>query len=109
MKLSLCRAILGLISAWCHSDRVRISPREGELLRLRPGSVVQINGTVAEVRSQSFVQKGQTTRVRYDCQTESGPAQLEVQCHAVDNRVVIVWSTDGRKELLFQHQIEMFG
>jgi hypothetical protein len=105
----LCRAGLGLIAAWWRTDRVRISPREGELLRLRPDCLLMIAGQTVEVRRRLEVQNLCTQGVRYECRTDEGPAQLDVRLSENANRLEIYWSIAGRIETLCEHQIEVFG
>jgi hypothetical protein len=105
----LSRVCVGLLAAWWRTDRVRISPREGELLRLRPGCVFTVHGVPAEVRARIVVPEFDRPRVSYECQTELGPASLEVDGPDGEGRSAIVWSRPGRREVLFEHQIEVFG
>ena len=106
--LLLLRALGSLIAGWWRSDRVLISPREGELLRMQPGSLFTVNGMVAEVRSKTVFQGCHATRVEYACQTDLGPALLEVQCPDDERRFQVVWSGVGGNRALLEHQIEVF-
>ena len=106
---SVCRACLGLVAAWWRADRVRISPREGELLRLRSGCVLIIAGKPVEVLCRQEVQTACAQGVRYEFHTDEGKAQLEVRLSENANRLEIGWSISGRIETLEEHQIEVFG
>jgi hypothetical protein len=106
--LLLWRAASGLVAGWWRSDRIRISPREGELLRLQRGSVVTVNGIVAEVRSRTVVNLRQSSAIHYGCQTEHGPARLEVRWDEGAERCEIIWTTPGENEALLEHQVEVF-
>lgn len=106
---SVCRACLGLVAAWWRTDRVRISPREGELLRLRPECVLSIAGKPVEVLRRHEVQTLSAQGVAYECRTDEGPARLEVRLTENGNQIEIRWSVSGRNEALDEHQIEVFG
>jgi hypothetical protein len=105
----MCRVCLDLIADWWRADRVRISPREGELLRLQPVCLVMIGGRPVEVLGRQEVQNDQATSVRYECRTEEGPAHLDVRFSENSSRLEIGWSKSGRIEALLEHQIEIFG
>jgi hypothetical protein len=109
MGRSLCRACLDLIADWWRADRVRISPREGELLRLQPICLAMIEGRLVEVLGRQEVQSDQAHSVRYECRTEEGPAHLEVRFSENTGRLEIGWSISDRSEALSEHQIEIFG
>jgi hypothetical protein len=109
MGRSMCRACLDLIAGWWRADRVRISPREGELLRLQPVCLVTIAGRPVEVLRRQEVVTLQTRGVRYECRTEAGPAHLDIRLRESASRLEICWSVFGRIEALPEHQIEIFG
>src|SRR5258708_6977634 len=109
MRRPLYCAWLDLVARWWRIDRLRVSPREGELLRLQPGCVLTVNGIPAEVRGRIVLHERDGPRVVYECQTEQGPARLEVSCPGDEHRLNVFWSGTGRKEALFEHQIEVFG
>ena len=109
MGRSVCRACLDLLAAWWRADRVRISPREGALLRLQPVCLVMIAGRPVEVLGRQEVQTTGAHGVRYECRTEEGPAHLDVRFCENAGRLEIGWSVFGRIEALLEHQIEIFG
>ena len=109
MGRSMCRVWLGLIADWWCADRVRISPREGELLRLQSVCLVTIAGRPVEVLARQEVQSDRSHGVRYECRTEDGRAHLHVRFSENASRLEIGWSTAGRIEALLEHQIEIFG
>src|SRR5260221_14778876 len=98
MRRPLYRVCLNLVARWWRTDRVRISPREGELLRLQPGCVLTVNGVPAEVRVRMVVHERDTRRGSYQCQTELGPAILEVHCADGGGAFDIVLAGGGRKK-----------
>jgi len=107
--MTLLHSLRRLIAAWWRCDRVRISPREGELLRLRPGSILKLRGHVAEIHSKSIQKTPLATVVGYDCQTGTFPGRLDVHLGDAETRLEIVWLAGGRKEQLQPHEIEVFG
>lgn len=109
MLRSLCRAGLGLVVAWWRADRVRISPREGALLQLRPASLLIIGGRPVNVLCRQEVPNVGAPGIRYECRTEDGPACLDVRFYDNAGRLEICWTVSGRTEALREGQIEIFG
>lgn len=105
----LCRACLGLVAAWWRTDRIRISPREGELLRLIPGSVFSVFGVAAQVRTRCVIQADEGDIVQYECETDSGLARLDVWLDHSPGDPRIQWSISGRSNTLHAQQIEVFA
>ncbi len=105
----LWRAYLELLGAWWRIDRIRVSPRDGELLRLEPGSLLTVKGVPAEVRQKQSVDGPGGSRIRYECHAESGSARLEVRFVDEGSPLEIIWSASGKREALFAHQIEVLG
>lgn len=106
---SLCRAVLDLTVAWWRIDRVRVSPHEGELLRLPAASLVMISGRPVEVLRRQEGPAGGIRGVAYECRTEAGPACLDVRLHENSGQLEIRWTESGRTATLWEHQIEVFG
>jgi len=106
---SVWRSLRGMIAAWWRVDRVRVSPREGELLRLRPKSLVTVDGVPAEVLRRKEMCGTLTQGVLYECQTADGMALLDIRISKAAGRLEISWSLSGRGEVLLEHQIEVFG
>ena len=46
---TLFAELLALVRSWWSVDRIRASPRAGRLLRLRPRSLISVQGRPAEV------------------------------------------------------------
>jgi len=101
----LYRAVLDLLSTWWRVDRIRVSPREGELLRLEPGQLIAVKGACVEICTKRNTESG----VAYECQTDNGPARLEVQCSDNASSYNMFWSTGGLSQALEAHEIEVFG
>ena len=100
------QACLGLVAGWWRTDQVRISPREGELLRMQPGCLFTVRGVPAQVRTRHIAQ---TAGVQYDCETENGSAILEVCLSHSAVELDIRWMVFGWTEVLPAHHIEIFG
>jgi hypothetical protein len=103
------RAIAGLIAAWWRVDRVRVSPREGKLLWLRPHCLLTVDGVPAEVLRREEFHASIAQGVLYECQTAEGLARLHVRIGDHAGQLAISWSTSGPSEMLSEHQIEVFG
>jgi hypothetical protein len=69
------RSILRLLQWWWIADRIRISPREGRLLRLNPGSFLLIAGEPARILERNAEQGC----VRYVCSTATGVCNVIVR------------------------------
>src|SRR5262249_44184930 len=106
---SVWRSLRGLIAAWWRVDRVRVSPREGELLRLRPESLMLVEGEPVQVLRREVAGDASAQGVRYECQAADGVAHLDVRFSEESGRFEISWSMCGRQEMLSKHQIEVFG
>ncbi len=52
MPNSIFQSLRHFFESWWLSDRIRASPSEGRLLRIRPGAILVINGVQAEVVSR---------------------------------------------------------
>jgi len=79
MRWPLWRALLRLLHCWWHKDRVRVSPREGRLLRLQPACLVRINDLLFEVVSRHVQPSSEGPTVIYDCSGSEGDGRLVVR------------------------------
>ena len=72
----LLRDVLRLVRSWWRSDRIRIGPAEGRLLRLQPGALVSIRGQLVKLvqRREWFEEGG--ARVEYLCEGEDGEVAI---------------------------------
>ena len=64
---------------WWICDRIRVSPREGQLLRIQVGDLLTIRGSDFEVIEQSIVLSGADQLLQLTCRTESGFAMLVIE------------------------------
>jgi hypothetical protein len=109
------RALRGLIRAWWTIDRVRVFPREGRLLGLQPPCVIFVRGQPVEIVGRHTLAPREPSEqlgnpgVCYVCQCETGPALLSVWPGSGNRFPQAVWQTDGKEQLLEEHQIEIYG
>src|SRR5204863_3725547 len=68
-----------LFSWWARGDRIRVSPRDGRLLRLTRGCYVRVAGKPAKVMSRQIARCAEGLFVAYDCESAAGPFQLTVR------------------------------
>lgn len=87
----MLRNIWRLLYWWGTSDRIRISPREGRLLRLSPGSHVLISGEPARILER----RTDHGCIRYLCDTAAGECELVVGT----NGVIVLFTKDGQRSL----------
>jgi hypothetical protein len=103
-----------LIRAWWDVDRVRISPREGQLLRLQSGSVIRICGEPFEVveRLEDGVSEESAgereSSVYYLCRGGCVSGRLQVRL-AGSGELRAVWTVGMRVCALDVDQVEVFG
>lgn len=67
-----------LIRSWWDVDRIRISPTEGKLLRLRIGSVIVVNRRSFEVVGHRADQLGSEVTITCDCRGVDGDSRLVI-------------------------------
>ena len=68
----IIRSLRGMLCAWWGADRVRVPPSEGRLLRLGPGSLIEIDGQMAEVRRRVVGRTAEGPYVLYRCESKRG-------------------------------------
>ena len=100
-----------LLRRWALSDRVRASPREGKLLRLRVGACVRVGETLARVTRRVTECSGSGgSELTYTCSSAAGDLHLCVSLPASDTPLVRVRiREDGRTRDVSVHDIETFG
>jgi hypothetical protein len=90
-----------LLSAWWRVDRIRASPREGQWLRLTPGSVVCIRGESAIVVGRLTGASSAGPLVDYQCQLATGAGRLRVSASPDGIATDVQWiDAGGRCEML---------
>lgn len=98
-----------LIRAWWHADRVRVSPREGRLLRLQPPCIVRIGREYAQVSRRCNGQTDAGPYVRYDCTVDNRHASLLVELNPDLKDQAVFWTVDGETERYAADDIEVFA
>jgi hypothetical protein len=96
-----------LTRSWWNVDRIRVSPREGRLLRLQPPCYLLIDGRPAEVLARTLAQGDSGWTVSYECRTADGDGNLTVRMIG-DSTSDVVWTTDGVERLIASDEIEVF-
>lgn len=102
------RALRGLIRTWWTVDRVRISPHDGALLRLKTPSLLYVNGEFVEILDRR-VETGTIAITRYRCRCGGSDATLSVTAVAGSRFPEAIWSCGGRQMRLDEHQVEIYG
>lgn len=98
-----------LLRSWWQVDRVRVSPREGRLLRLSPPCIVRIMGRYAQVHHRRMGETHTGPYVCYECTVDDEPAQLWVMPSGEQYVQVIHWNHAGKRVHLHAEEIEVFG
>ncbi len=97
---SLSRTLLGCLRAWWRVDRIRASPRDGQLLRLHPPCVIAIGDQRFEIANRVVGQDADGPFVVYDCRDSGGSAKLLVRLVTKSSRTLIRWiGPDGERSL----------
>lgn len=65
-----------LLKLWAPGDRIRVSPREGKLLRLRAGACLRIGGKPFKVLRR--VECAADSSVTYTCRGVDGDCEITV-------------------------------
>ncbi len=108
--------LVRLIRDWWRIDRVRISPREGRLLRLQPGDLLQLEGmTVTVIARQVYPRRVYPRRVdpdasgvRYRCEGAGFGGELWVGLDAGRQADEVVWSRQGCQQRLPAVEVEVY-
>ena len=96
MIAHVCRDLGRLVSKWWMNDRIRVSPREGQLLRIEPGDVVLIGEVQMEVVTCSIFEKAAGSTLCLSCRTQTGSAELQFDIATPGKASSILWkNTDG--------------
>jgi hypothetical protein len=86
-----------LLRSWWRVDRIRASPREGQWLRLTPGSVVSIRGQSAIIVGRMTSASPAGPWVEYQCQLTVGGGRLRVAMRPDCVLADVQWiDADGR-------------
>lgn len=102
----LIKRCIGLIRDWWQIDRVRISPREGCLLRLQVGDVLQLAGLTVTVTARHI--PADAAGVRYQCTGEDGWGELWVMLNADRQADEVAWIWGGRVQRLASTSVDVY-
>jgi hypothetical protein len=100
-----------LVKSWWRDDRIRVSPREGRLLRLQPPCKLLIHGNPVQVLARIRRPQGSddVASVVYSCWTPSGPGELLVEPREFSNAVRVTWRHRGCVEDVLEAEIEIYS
>ena len=104
--LALLVALGDLARAWWSMDRIRVSPREGQLLRLGPGSVIIAGTDRWVVRGREVDPTSAGRLVRYRCGGDDSDVTLSAIGVEHGNGVLLTRS-DGR--VFLAGEVEVFA
>jgi len=106
--LMLVRQLWRLLHSWWRNDRIRVSPAEGQLLRLVPPCYLIINGQPVEIVGRTGQDSGRDQVVSYACRCGAGDGLLSVQRAIANREPVIIWQHQGAVARLLAAQIEVY-
>lgn len=97
-----------LLWTWWAVDRIRVSPTEGELLRLPINTLLQLEGTWWTVQTRWVCDSAHGSSVRYQCGTDDKIATLDVQPPPPAGSGRIRWTTGKVSRELHPSEIEVY-
>lgn len=103
----LVRDLCRLFSAWWRVDRVRVSLREGRLLRLEPPCLLLICGRLVQVRERRVDSSG--VGVIYRCEAHAGSGTLWARPVPATLHPLLYWYEGDSLDELSSEQIEVLG
>jgi hypothetical protein len=95
-----------LLCSWWRADRIRVSPRAGELLRLEPPCCLHVSGQYAQILDRGTRVGGST--VIYRCGTRGEPGTLIVKFDSSTSMVAVEWRQGGQVTQLAAADVEVF-
>lgn len=105
----LLKEFIRTVVSWWRIDRIRTSPRDGQLLRLSPGTIVSVRSRLAEVVGRSVCQTGDGPSVVYQCRTVGGAAMLSVRPMGDGRYASLQWSENGATDLIDEESVEVYA
>jgi hypothetical protein len=85
----LVKTTARLLHLWWSADRIRISPREGRLLRLPLPCLLRIRGELIEVTARRVVHSAAARHLVYRCTSAGAAYELTVTSRSLGRQVVI--------------------
>lgn len=101
---------LALLQQWWRADRVRISPRSGQMLRIEPPCILEIEGLRLAVQSREVFVDSDLPCIRYACCDEQGRSSeiLARPPMNADSQTLVEWITNDRRQLLDENEIGIY-
>ena len=112
MKSNLRRLLgsgIDLLHSWWQVDRIRVSPREGGLLRLRPPCLIQLCSQSVEVQRRRVDRDSEEPCIVYDCLGPFGPGELRVRPVGVREGPQLRWIGNWGEQVLSADDIQLWG
>jgi hypothetical protein len=106
--VGVAREFWRLVRQWWQVDRIRVSPRQGRLLRIEPPAIIRVDAMIAQVLSRSTGCNGAGPYVAYECRTERGRAQLRI-CPVGLACQQVSWVEEGQAREVTEDAIEIYG
>ena len=103
------RQVGKLVSIWWRVDAIRVSPRQGRLLRLRPGTLLRVGDQHATVVARRVCQGSDGPVVIYDCLVDERPGELRVPMSQGQQSTDVDWSHTAGCQRLPADDVEVFG
>lgn len=102
---SVSKYLRELLVAWWGHDRIRASPREGWLWRLRPECWINIGGEVVRVVGRTVGQTGRGAYIEYECESERGSSRLRIELAAGGESPRLMWEHGGRSRPIDEDEV----
>jgi hypothetical protein len=91
----MIRVLLRLLQSWWSVDRIRVSPHEGEWLRLAPGSIIELEELSWVVHEREIIASANDSLVAYRCTAGSRSGRLLVVPGRPDDPEHLYWDEGG--------------
>lgn len=104
----ILRELGRLLRSWWGVDRIRVSPTDGELLRLKVHTLLQLDGVWWTVQTRWVGDNIHGPFVRYQCGNGTEAATLEVQPSPPSRAERIAWITGTISRELHPAEITVY-
>lgn len=106
---SWVRGLVDCLRAWWQVDRIRVSPREGRLLRLRPPCVVVIESDAVELVQRMVAHDAEGPSVVYFAERCGRLGRLIVRSGKASEQTRIQWVESERTADLSESDVLVLG